>query len=45
MLRMHIAEHDIDALKLELKTLVGWRRGDGTGTYCAIKQFAPGQAR
>ena len=43
MLRMHIAEQDIDALKLELKTLVGWRRGDGSGCYCSIKLFGTGQ--
>ena len=45
MLRMHIAEQDVDALKLELKTLVGWRRGDGSGCYCSIKQFGTGQVR
>lgn len=45
ILRMHIAEMDIDALKTELKTLVGWQRGDGSGTYCQAKQFGVGQAR
>ena len=43
MLHMHICEQDIDALKLELKSLVGWRRGDGSGTYCAAKEFGAGQ--
>jgi hypothetical protein len=43
MLRMHIAEQDVDALKLELKTLVGWRRGDGSGCYCSAKLFGSGQ--
>ena len=43
MLRMHIAEQDVDALKLELKTLVGWRRGDGSGCYCSAKLFGTGQ--
>ena len=27
----------------ELKSLVGWRRGDGSGIYCQTKEFAPGQ--
>ena len=45
MLRMQIAEQDIEALKLELKTLVGWRRGDGSGCYCSAKLFGAGQAR
>ena len=43
MLRMHIAEQDVDALKLELKTLVGWRRGDGSECYYSIKLFGTGQ--
>ena len=45
MLRMHIDEHHLNALKDELKALVGWRRGDGSGTYCAVKQFGPGQVQ
>ena len=44
MLRMHICEQDIEALKLELKSLVGWRRGDGSGTYCSAKEFGAGQS-
>jgi hypothetical protein len=43
MLRMRIAPMDIEQLKLELKTLVGWRRGDGSGCYCQAKQFGVGQ--
>ena len=43
MLRMHIAEQDIKMLADELKSLVGWRRGDGSGIYCQTKEFAPGQ--
>ena len=43
MLRMRLNEHHLNALKDELKALVGWRRGDGSGTYCAVKQFGPGQ--
>ena len=45
MLRMRIATMDLDALKLELKTLVGWQRGDGSGCYCSVKEFGIGQAR
>ena len=44
ILRMCIASMDIDALKLELKTLVGWQRGDGSGCYCSAKEFGVGQA-
>ena len=44
ILRMCIASMDIDALKLELKTLVGWQRGDGSGCYCQAKEFGVGQA-
>ena len=43
MLRMRIASMDIEALKLELKTLVGWQRGDGSGCYCSAKEFGAGQ--
>ena len=43
MLRMRIASMDIEALKLELKTLVGWQRGDGSGCYCSAKEFGVGQ--
>ena len=43
ILHMHICEQDIDALKQELKTLVGWRRGGGSGVYCQAKEFAAGQ--
>ena len=42
MLRMRIASMDIEALKLELKTLVGWQRGDGSGCYCSAKEFGDG---
>ena len=40
---MALVAGDIDALKLELKTLVGWQRGDGSGCYCSAKIFTPGQ--
>ena len=43
MLRMRIATMDLDALKLELKTLVGWQRGDGSGCYCSVKEFGIGE--
>ena len=43
--RIRIDPLDVDALRDELKTLVGWRRGDGSGTYCAVKTFGIGQAR
>ena len=43
ILRMCTASMDIDALKLELKTLVGWQRGDGSGCYCSAKEFGAGQ--
>ena len=44
MLRMRIAPMDIDALKIELKSLVGWQRGDDSGCYCQAKEFGVGQA-
>ena len=44
ILRMHIHEQDMNALRDELKTVVGWRRGDGSGVYCSVKEFAPGQS-
>ena len=34
----------MNALRDELKTVVGWRRGDGSGVYCSVKEFAPGQS-
>ena len=43
MLRMRIDSKDLASLKDELKSLVGWRRGDGSGTYCSVKQFGVGQ--
>ena len=45
VLRIRIDPLDMDALRDELKTLVGWRRGDGSGTYCSAKTFGIGQAR
>ena len=45
VLRIRIDPLDVDALRDELKTLVGWRRGDGSGTYCSAKTFGIGQAR
>ena len=43
MLRMHVCSQDLSALRDELKALVGWRRGDGSGIYCQVKEFTPGQ--
>ena len=43
MVRIKIDPRDADKLKDEIKSLVGWRRGDGSGTYCQVKEFKPGQ--
>ena len=43
ILRMRMDPADLESLKNELKALVGWRRGDGSGTYCSVKQFGVGQ--
>ena len=42
-LSMHIAPQDIEALKKEMKSVVGWKRGDGSGVYCQAKEFECGQ--
>ena len=43
MVRIKIDPRDAEKLREEIKTLVGWRRGDGSGTYCQVKEFKPGQ--
>ena len=43
ILRVKIDPNKIEALKAELKTLVGWRRGDGSGTFVNLKEFGAGQ--
>ena len=39
VLRMRMDPNDIEKLKNELKALIGWKRGDGSGTHMTLKQF------
>ena len=43
VLRVKMDPNFVEVLKLELKKLVGWQRGDGSGTYVQLKEFAPAQ--
>lgn len=43
MFEMRMDPKDMNALKEEIKTLVGWKRGDGSGTYCQAHVFGVGQ--
>ena len=43
MLRMNIDPGEIEKLRQELKELLGWKRGDGSGLHCTVKEFGIGQ--
>ena len=43
ILRMRMDPNDIEKLKNELKALIGWKRGDGSGTHMTLKQFVLAQ--
>ena len=38
ILRMRIDPSQLEMLKAELKELMGWKRGDGSGMYCQLKE-------
>ena len=43
VLRMRIKPDDVENIKLELKQLLGWKRGDGSGMQLMLKELAVGQ--
>ena len=45
VLRVRMNPSKMEALKVEIKQMVGWTRGDGSGTYIQLKEFGAAQVR